>query len=271
MTDKDIRSLSESIDAEVARQASEIESKTSERFNELVESITRKFDDQVNNVIVENVKANVGKTINAKMYGIIKDIVGLLENAGIATTETTKELQKKMKVADEKLEQAFVEREAIKKQLDVADVERLILTKTKGMKPAVINAALDYFRGETDPLKVMDDLDAFLDGDFSQLMMDNGNEEYAGAIKLDDVKNALNGLDVSSEVDDQISKKDVFESLGHGLKQSRALGGSGRNANVTTESLDYASEHTTLVESEDDAKEALSKIDDFNNLGYKFK
>jgi len=271
LSKNELSTLEESINSALNSKIVEIEKKTSDKFNALVENLTKKFDDQVNKTIVESVRDNVSGAVNNKMYKIIADMVNLLESAGIATTETTKALQKKLSVADGNLETAYKERQEIKKQLTSAEKENFVLSRLKGMKPEVVNAAIEYF-ADKDILDVQDEIDAFLDGDFGSLLMDNNREEFAGEINLDQVRDALSEMDTDKRIAPSVnSSTPKFENLSKGLRPQR-LSGVRRGPNVTTESLAQSVEQSgALMEVEDDTKTALTQINDFNNLGYRLR
>jgi hypothetical protein len=273
LSKKDLAVLDESVNKAYNEKISEIEKQTSDKFNMLVESLTKKFDEQVNKTIVESVKDNVGNTVNAKLYKIIYEMVNLLENSGISTTERTKELQSKLRLADDNLQSAYRERQEIKKQLTDAEKENFILSRLKGMKPEIVNSALEYFR-DKDILDVQDEIDAFLDGDFSSLIIDNNREEFAGDINLDQVRDALKDMDNQprgSGVVNVNGPAPKFEGLSKGLRPQRLVG-SRRAPNVTNEILEESVETPrALMEVEEDTQIALTQIHDFNNLGYRFR
>jgi len=273
LSKKDLIVLGESVNKAYNDKISEIEKQTSDKFNMLVESLTKKFDEQVNKTIIESVKDNVGNTVNAKLYKIIYEMVNLLENSGISTTERTKELQSKLRLADDNLQGAYKERQEIKKQLSDAEKENFILSRLKGMKPEIVNSALEYFK-DKDILDVQDEVDAFLDGDFSSLIIDNNREEFAGDINLDQVRDALKDMDNQprgSGVANVTSPTPKFEGLSKGLRSQRLVG-SRRAPNITNQILEESIDGPkALMEVEEDTQVALTQIDDFNNLGYRFR
>lgn len=273
LSKKDLIVLGESVNKAYNDKISEIEKQTSDKFNMLVESLTKKFDEQVNKTIIESVKDNVGNTVNAKLYKIIYEMVNLLENSGISTTERTKELQSKLRLADDNLQGAYKERQEIKKQLSDAEKENFILSRLKGMKPEIVNSALEYFK-DKDILDVQDEVDAFLDGDFSSLIIDNNREEFAGDINLDQVRDALKDMDNQprgSGVAVISPPSPKFEGLSKGLRSQRLVG-SRRAPNITNQILEESIDGPkALMEVEEDTQVALTQIDDFNNLGYRFR
>jgi len=268
--------LNNAVNVEFSARTEQLETENAEKFESLVENISKKFDNQVSTVILENVKNNVGKTIDAKFYNIVKSMVNLLESAGIPTTEKTKELQMKLKQSTEKIASQWKEREEIKAELSSAEKEKMIMSQLQGMKPEVVNAALEHFKNK-DMIDAQDELEVFINGDFSELTFDDDEKEkeFAGEIDLEQVQDALEELETDKTDKLQsaaFNKKPKYESLGKGLKPQKA----GKTPNVTNEALENAS-NKAIVESkngenvEDDTQEAMEQINEFGNLGYHFK
>lgn len=260
-----VKAINESINAEYNSKVSKLESDTSTRFELLVDNLTEKFDTQVNQVIVENVRNNVGKTVDTKLYGVIKSVANVLESAGIPVTEKTRELQSTMKDMEKKINTITDDYELVKDQLKDNKKENWIHARLAGMKPEVINHALEYFHGK-DILDVQDEIDAFLNNDFSNLVLDS-EDDLSNDLDLDRVKDALQGLDEKGIATIDTSTK--FESLGKGLKTQRAL--SGRTPDIQESSLVESAIPEGSIDADFDTTEALGKIDEFNNLGYRFK
>lgn len=257
-----IKAINESVNAEYDARVSKLETDTSQRFESLVENLTSKFDTQVNKVIVEDFRDNVGKTVDTKLYGVIKSVANVLESAGIPVTEKTKELQSTMKEMEKKINDMTDEYEVMKDQLKDNKKENWIHERLAGMKPEIISHALEYFKNK-DILDVQDEIDAFLDNDFSKLVLDTA-DELDSDLDLDRVKDALQGLD-----EKEVGKKEPkskFESLSKGLKSQKVM--VGRTPDVDRHSL---VESAFSDDDTEDTREALDKIDDFNNLGYHFK
>jgi len=271
LTSGDVTAINESINAEYNTRVNKLETDTSNRFETLVENLTEKFDNQVNQVIVEDFRDNVSKTVDTKLYSVIKSVANVLESAGIPVTEKTKELQSTMKDMEKKINDMTDEYEVMKDQYKDEKKENWIHRRLEGMKPEIISHALEYFKNK-DILDVQDEIEAFLDNDFSSLVLD-GDDDLSSDLDLDRVKDALQGLDETEggrvNKDRPASK---FESLGKGLKSQKVLAGRTPN-NIDSASLVESSR--TLTEGanpgDDDTREALNKIDDFNNLGYNFK
>ena len=133
------------------------------------------------------------------------------------------------------------------------------------MKPEIISHALDYFKNK-DILDVQDEIDAFLDKDFSKLVLET-EDELSGDLDLDRVKDALQGLDEKEVGKEKSPSK--FESLGKGLKNQKVM--AGRTPDLNKSTLVESSMPNSGTDTDEDTREALDKIDDFNNLGYHFK
>jgi len=265
LDDDVINIINESVNAEYNNRVSKLETDTSQRFESLVENLSSKFDNQVNSAIVENFNDNVGKTVDTKLYGVIKEVANVLESAGIPVTEKTKELQTNMRDMEKRINNMSDEYEVMKEQMKDHKKESWIHTRLAGMKPEIISHALDYFNNK-DILDVQDEIETFLDNDFSNLVLDSDGDD--GDLDLDKVKDALKDLDSSSVSPEPKSK---FEALGKGLKTQKVM--AGRTPNVSKSSLveseSIQTAQNTSVDNE--AQEALERIDDFNNLGYHFK
>jgi len=280
LSDSGIKAINEAIttyydNALNAKQA-ELEKETSGKFDLLVEGLSKKFDEQVTNVIVENAKHESNNLINSKLYNIVKGVVNLLENSGITTTEKTKELQEKLNKANENLQQSWHEREIVKNQLVDAEKENYILMQLKGMNPEIVTSALDYFK-DKDILDVQDELKTFIDGDFSELNLDK-QDELSGDLDLEEVERACGEIgDTIASRDKQSnklignSKQKVFENLSKGLNQRKSIALAGPDISEKTlqEAADQSA-NSNLEPVEEDAKQAMEQIDNFSNLGLNF-
>jgi hypothetical protein len=252
----------EGINSYYYKKIKEMEDINTKKFEDLVESITNKFDTQVNNAIIESARVNTGNLVNEKLYTIVKDIANLLENSGISTTEKTKELRHKLKVADEQLEKSYEEREVIKEQLTDEMKKNLIYNKLQGMKPEIIHNALEYFK-DKDVREVTDEaIDMFLSGDFTDLLADAvESDDFGSDISLDKIRDALEEIDEERAFE----KSDkIFENLSKGINKQKVI-----SPNVTKEDLNTLIESTEVIDS--DVKDALEKIDEYKGFGYKFQ
>lgn len=260
-----VQVINESVNADFTVRVTKLETDTSNRFEALVENLSEKFDNQVNQVIVEDFRDNVGKTVDTKLYSVIKGVANILESAGIPITEKTKELQSSMKDMEKKINDMTDEYEVMQSQLKDSNKENWIHERLQGMKPEIINNALEYFKNK-DVLDVQDEIESFLDKDFSHLVLDTG-DDISSDLDLDRVKDALQGLD-ETQVNSG-KPKSKFESMNKGLKSQRVM--AGRTPDITKSSLVESEAPIGQSDVDDETREALDIIDNFNNLGYQFK
>lgn len=260
------KSINESLDSKMEA----IEADNASKFEDLINNITEKYETQVNAVVLESAKANTGDHINGKLYNIVKDIANLLEGAGITTTEKTKELKQKLKKTDEQLETVYQDREEIKSQLDDEMKKNLIYAKLHGMNPEIVDLAMETFKNKD--IREIDDeaIDAFLDGDFTDLVADSvEDDQFSGDIELDQVRDALAEIDETKSAG-PVKENKVFESLGKGLKSQRT----NATPDVTTEDLQQSAKVITEAAGggvDADAGETMGMIEEFRDFGYNFQ
>ena len=258
-----ITMIEKSINEAIDKKIESLEKENTKKFDSLVEGLSKKFDAKVNNVIVESVKDNASDMVSKKFYGIVKDMVGLLEDAGIPTTDATKKLQVQLKEAGQKLQNAYDEVQAVKDLYNDQLKLVAILKETKGMRTEVVDAAIEFFMPKDIREIDKDSIASFLDGDHSGLFSDtNDSNIFKGEIDLDQVKDALDDLNTEMNGSGVSSmSKPKFESLGKGLKQQKAL----FTPNVSKEML---SESVTDDLMETDTRETLNMINNYKGLGF---
>lgn len=271
LNQSDINSLSpstislieKSINEALDKRIDTIEKDNAKKFDSLVEGLSKKFDDKVNNVIVESVKDNASDMVSKKFYGIVKDMVGLLEDAGIPTTDATKKLQVQLKEAGGKLQSAYDEVQAVKDLYNDQLKLVVIMKETKGMRPEIVDAAIEFFKNKDVREIDKDSIASFLDGDHSDLFNDtNESNMFNGEIDLDHVKDALD--DLNNEINGSgvpTSNTPKFESLGKGLKQQKALFTPNISKEMLTESVSDDAMET-------DTRETLNMINNYKGLGF---
>lgn len=260
--DGNLRRLNEAIESEMVDYRRQVESDMNAKFNGMVEAVGTKFDEQVNRAIMESVAdSSLGREVNTKMAETISGMIGILEASGLYTSEKAKDLNSMLKESNRKLEDAYKEREAIRSQLDDSKKENLIMQRLMGMKPEIVSAALEYFKNK-DILDVTDEIDSFVDGDFSKLVHDDSSNYADGLsdVTLDNISDALK--DIDSERNIEYAKKGgaKLEALGRGLKPQRAAT-QGRDPGILVENDEGA---------EDDISTALSQIEGMRGLGFNF-
>lgn len=260
-----VASIEKAINESFDKKIDIIEKENSKKFDSLVESLSEKFDSKVNNVIIESVKDNASEMVTKKFYGIVKDMVNLLEDAGIPTTDATKQLQVKLKDAGSKLQKAYDEVQAVKDMYNDQLKLVMIMKETKGMRPEVIDAAIEFFKNKDIREIDKDSIANFLDGDHSELFSDNADsDKFSGELDLDKVKDALDDLNNEMNgtgVSPYSEAKPKFESLGKGLKQQKAL----FTPDVSKEML---SESVSEEGMETDTRETLTMINNYRGLGF---
>ncbi len=258
-----ISSIEKSINEALDKRIDTIEKDNAKKFDSLVEGLSKKFDDKVNNVIVESVKDNASDMVSKKFYGIVKDMVGLLEDAGIPTTDATKKLQVQLKEAGGKLQSAYDEVQAVKDLYNDQLKLVVIMKETKGMRPEIVDAAIEFFKNKDVREIDKDSIASFLDGDHSDLFNDtNESNMFSGEIDLDHVKDALD--DLNNEINGSgvsTSSTPKFESLGKGLKQQKALFTPNISKEMLTESVSDDAMET-------DTRETLNMINNYKGLGF---
>ena len=260
-----VKKLNEAIDQELSAHKKQIEKDTSAKFEKMVESITAKFSVQVDKAITESVQGRVGSEINDKLIEVMTGVVNMLESAGIYNTEKTKVLTNQLREANKNLEDAYRERETVRGMLDEEKKVNYILQRLTGTKPEVVNAALDYFK-DKDMIDVQDEIDAFVEGDFKNLLH-NDNDTFTDGlseITLDQVDDALR--DISTEKNER-GMQAKFEAIGKGLKPQS---GTGRSRTPTV-NLNAMVESQEEGYSEDDTGLAMNQIKNFRDLGYNFR
>lgn len=259
-----IKALNEAIDKEISSHKKNIEKETAAKFDKLVESITSKFSTQVDKAIVESVKGSVAEDVNRKLLEAMTGVVNLLEDAGIYTTERTKQLTNQLREANKNLEDAYRERQVVSDMLNDEKKVNYILQRLTGARPEIVNAALEYFK-DKDIIDVQDEIDAFIDGDFKNLLHDDTDNMDDGLteITLDQVDDALK--DIGSADNDRKAKSARFESLGKGLSPQRGVGLN------RTHSVDLNAITESQIGYEDDTGIAMNQIENFRDLGYRFR
>jgi hypothetical protein len=259
-----IKSINEAIQVELSAHKGKIEGEMAAKFDKLVESIAVKFSNQVDKAIVESVSNKINGDVNSKLVEVVTGMINVLESAGVYNTEKTKELYSLLKEANSKVETAYKEREVLLDQFNAEKKKNYIHSRLSGMKPEIVNSALAYF-ADKDILDVQDEIDAFIDGDFSELISDNSDTFDDGLtdVTLDQVDDMLS--DINSEKT-QSRKKIQLESLGKGLNPVRG-DGVNRNSSLSLDAMIEAEENN---EYDPDMNIALNQIANFRDLGYKF-
>lgn len=273
-----IASINESINKELTIHETGLKTKFENMFNEL----NQRFNTYVNQVVTESVNTSLGDKVNKKMLEALTKMASIMESVGIPITEKTIEVTEKLKDANAKLNQAWGEVEEARKQLDVVNKEKYIMERLQGLRPEIIASAIEHFSNK-DIVEIKDEIEDFIENNIGNILPSSSDDFTDGLANLDidSVKDALDQMDVNSK-QSNIAKQNltgssrfenaVFEKLSKGVSKIKAKG-----PDTTSDALELAEQ--TIVESlgddvslkndvEDDTKDALDKISDFNNLGY---
>lgn len=283
LSEQAISSINEALNKEIDSRSMAAEADMKKKFDVMVEGLSDRFNNYVNKAIVESVSATTGDKINKKMLEVIHSIVNLLEGSGIPVTEQTIENREKLKLADEKLKEAYEAREVVKKELDHTQKENFILNRLQGSRAEVASAALEHFKNK-DILEVQEEIDEFLNGDLKDVVPSNDDTFTGGGeFDLDKVKDALDEIKSSDDklelakaahnTGAQFENAD-YDKLGKGLKKPR-ITGLNRMPSITNDALEAGAALTENDDGsegvvEDDTRDAMDKINDFGNLGYGF-
>ena len=129
--------------------AIEAESKrSSAKFESLMEVVGRKVDEKVGEAVAASIGRQKADAINGKLFEALQKITAIVEQAGIPATEVTKKLKQELEIADKKLQDAYVDRENIKKKLNYQAKLNRIYTLTAGCSPDIVNAVIERFKNE---------------------------------------------------------------------------------------------------------------------------
>ena len=269
LTQDELTKISNSTVAKIEKSLNEaveaIEKENARKFDVLVENITKKFDEQVNSVILESVKGNASTMIDKKFYSIVKDIVNLLEGAGITTTEETKRLEKEVLQAETKLVHANDELEKTKEKYNESRKREAILGHTVGMHPQYVQSAVEYF-GDKD----IRDITAQSVADFLSGKLKNSDtvvdKTFNPDLDLDGVKDAIDEINKAVSTASPYSaddEKPIHEAVSRGLSKRKAI----FSADVSVEMLQESAESGDSFEP--DSREALDKIADYMDMTFR--
>ena len=122
--------------------------KSTAKFESLLEVVGKKVDEKIGSAIESNIGKMKADAINSKLFEALQKITTIVEQAGIPATEVTKKLKQELELADRKLQDAYIDRENIKKKLNYQAKLNRIYTLTAGCSPDVVNAVIERFKGE---------------------------------------------------------------------------------------------------------------------------
>ena len=255
LSKSDITAIEESVNGNVQKISETITEAQEKRFDNMVNDLTKKFENEVSNAVNECVQNQVGGKINEKLLNVVKQIANLLESAGIHTTEETKKLAKRIQEVNDKLKSVYEERDKLLAEADRAKKNEFIYSSLRGMNPSLIDAVIKHYEnvpfGEIDE----EELQAIVNNpDILATLAEIGASEYDPEMeKIEDVVNAISNDNKTMIPGVPLEKNDskmesagenetpanFFESRGvsDSLRKMRAFGGKYRNPNVSNEDL----------------------------------
>jgi hypothetical protein len=249
---------------ELAKQLDKSEKKNKETFDNFVESVNKKFDEKISNAILENVKTQKSNIMGDKLYKVVSDIANVLESAGIPTTETTKRLKEELAQSNVELQKVYQARELIKQKLNEEEKINFIYAETKGLKPELIDAVIEYFKDKD--IREIDRpaIEKFISGDHSDVFLQDIDMDADTDLNMDKVNAALKdieyNLNIATPTITRSNKGNTkFESLGHGLDKQRVF----NSPNVTQDDLDDSQN-----DQDDDIQDAINNCNAFNDISF---
>ena len=263
--------------AELAMAVEREVTKSNTRFQKLLESVGSKADALVAKAVQENVEKMNTNAINDKMYGVLKAIAGIVESAGIPTSEVTKKLKEELAICNVNLKKAYQDREHVVAQLNEQQKKNFIYGEVQGMRPEVVDAVMQHFIHRDIREITREAIAKFLDGSNREAYMMDTDPDAGGELNLDHVTAALSSIDHDLELDvptlpsqNRAAKKTGrFETLGRGLKAERVAKAT---PNVTFESLGNM-ENMAMMEAasdpemDEDVAAAISQFKSLDNFG----
>lgn len=260
-----VAKLESAFRSELAAAVERETAKGSARFAKLLESVSAKADAQIAKAVNESVSRMKDNAMSDRMYGVLKNIAAVLENAGIPTSEVTKKLKEELAQCNVNLKKAYAEREHVKAQLNEQTKMNYIYKEVQGMRPEIVDAVMQHFRNydirEIDREAISKFIDGVGDGEY---MLDV-DPEAGGELNMDRVTAALSEIDHDLELDvpnlpsRSAKKPGRFESLGKGLKAERVAK---CTPNVTFESLAGIG----MMDDDDAAEDVAGAISQFRSM-----
>ena len=267
--------------------ALEIENKKSAaKFESLLDVVGKKVDEKIGTAIESNMDKMKADAINSKLFEALQKITTIVEQAGIPATEVTKKLKQELELADRKLQDAYVDRENIKKKLNYQAKLNRIYTLTAGCSPDVVNAVIERFKGEDiraiDKNAIADFIDNNDTGDGTTLNIDadvvnignvgNGNTRPMDGI-MDKVEMALSEIQDDADMSIPGFLSAELEEPKPVVKKRRPLGEASRRP-FKPERVRIPATGSAMVEAaamepqEPDVADAMSQVQAFQELGF---
>jgi len=232
------------------------------QFESMVDNISNKFDGMVDNAITESVSANMSSGVNKELYTALESIVTVLESTGVYSSEESKKHKAKVLDANKKLQEAYIIRDSAIAAKNKSDVKDYIRNELAGSIDGVIASAIEHFK-DKDLETVIDELDDFVNGDYTSIDMSKEDIDGLDEISLDDIEKAMNQVG---------SNGNKFESTNS--RNSIKVKGGKQMTSITTDML-----NTPIIESveggsgnntelDDETQDAMNMITNMQGFGY---
>jgi hypothetical protein len=264
---------------EIAKVMKEESRKSNAKFESLMQVVGEKVDEKIDAAVNASIAKMKGDAINSKLYEAMEKITAIVEQAGIPATEVTKQLKQELAQADNKLQQAYVDRENIKKKLNYQAKLNRIYELTAGSSPDIVNAVIERFKNEDiraiDKNAIADFIDNNDSGDGTTMNID-ADVAYAGdgaAMPgiVDKVEMALNEIqdDMDMDMPGFLSSETEEQPV---PRKRKALGEAARSTfkpeRVRIPSTGSATVAPQLEPQSPDVADAMSQVEAFKGLGW---
>ena len=261
--------------------------RSSAKFESLMDVVGRKVDEKVGEAVAASIGRQKADAINGKLFEALQKITAIVEQAGIPATEVTKKLKQELEIADKKLQDAYVDRENIKKKLNYQAKLNRIYTLTAGCSPDIVNAVIERFKNEDiraiDKNSIADFIDNNDTGDGVTMNIDadvvnnggvGGSQEPMDGI-MDKVEMALSEIKDNADMDmPGFLSSDFAEEEEKPQPKKRRMYGEAAGKAFRPERVRIPATGSALVESqaeleqqEPDVAAAMAQIQGFKDLG----
>jgi len=188
--------------ADLSKSLEDEAAKSKAKFESLVELVGNKVDEKVSAAVEASVEKMKTDAINGKLFEALQKITAIVEDIGIPATEVTKRLKQELAQADQNLQQAYAEREDIKKKLNYQGKLNRIYELTKGCSPDIVNMVIEHFKNEDiraiDKNSIADFIDNNDAGDTGIMDID---VDLGGGLNMDKVEAALDEIQDNVDMD----------------------------------------------------------------------
>lgn len=264
---------------ELAAAVERENTKSSAKFQKLLESVGAKADAMIAKAVDENVSRMNSNAMSDKMFGVLKNIATILEGAGIPTSEDTKRLREELAKCNVNLKKAYQEREHVVAELNEQNKKNFIYRQVQGMRPEIVDKVMQQFIHSDIREITREAIAKFIDGTSTEMYMMDTDPEAQGELNMDRVNAALNDIDHELELDtptfpsaQRAKNAQRYETLGKGLKNERVAKAT---PNVTFEALNGMSSMNPMFEdtsdfaenNDEDVAAAINQCNAFGRFG----